>query len=186
MRQQQQLPQQLVAHRRNQPALGHPWVARGRPAVGSKHTCPMRSRFTSNTNIANSPTKHCILPFTKAEAPCRQSLAFPAAEASLHHGHAPSREQPLASGRTPRTRDAEGRSGVLINADATIRPCTRHAFRNHSGTSVTRPASCRTCSYERSHTYCWWHCVYCLLSFCKNINTYREIGCTKRKQTEAV
>ena len=80
--------------------------------------CNMLRRRLRHTTRIHSLKQHCILPSTKAEAPCRKTLSFPAAEASLHHGHAPSREQPLTSGRGLR-----GREKLIVRYDAATGKC---------------------------------------------------------------
>ena len=136
--------ERLVANGCTQPAHGHPLPSRGRPAVGQRKRphvrlhaehfeklgqqesrnpeassfCNMLRRLRQHTTCRHSLKQHCTLPPTKAEAPCRKALSFPAAEASLEDGHAPSREQPLTSGRGLRRREK-----LIVRYDAATGKC---------------------------------------------------------------
>ena len=80
--------------------------------------CNMLRRLRRHTTRIHSLKQHCIPPSTKAEAPCRKTLSFPAAEASLEDSHAPSREQPLTSGRGLRRREK-----LIVRDDAATGKC---------------------------------------------------------------
>ena len=120
--------------------------------------CTMLRRLRQHTTRIHSPKHHCVLPSTTAEAPCRKTLSFPAAEASLEDGHAPFRQQPLASGRGLRGREMP--KGPAREGNRTIRCCDRQVFRsfqNHDHAASrhvrkrnpkTRSAHCRIWSFR--------------------------------------